>query len=43
MRYPYMALKGSDIFLGIQKAMYMCRAVYMLRKDLRRLYALIYG
>lgn len=35
------ALQSSNIFLGIQKATWMPRAMCMLRKDLRRPQAVI--
>lgn len=30
-----MTLKGYDIFPGIYKGMYVCKAMYKLRRDLR--------
>lgn len=31
------ALKSSDVFVGIKKAVHMCRAAHIPRKDMRRL------
>lgn len=36
MRYPQKALKTSNIFPETWKTTYICRAVFMPRKDLRK-------